>query len=222
MLHINLYGKILPRYVVIRWIFAPKIQNFKHWKMRLFGDIFNHNNILNFIVDFKIPGLSSSAFWVIFITETIFWKIWLALIYRDEVEKDDCWQMTPYLHSLLPIRRLSLFISNIFSHIWTRHDWHASCQKCRWGGWQDGRHVMNTRGGLGPGPSPARTIFSSFFEAWSLPDPSLKLQSPKGLKLENIRPDPPLMNTWKTHRIFEVLRENWFYKHNKTIFFLLP
>ena len=27
---------------------------------------------------------------------------------------------------------LSLFISNIFSHIWTRHDWHASCQKCRW------------------------------------------------------------------------------------------
>ena len=123
-------------YVVIRWIFAPKIQNFKHCKMRLFGDIFNHYNILNFIVDFKIPGLSSSAFWVIFITETIFWKIWLALIYRDEVEKDDCWQMTPYLHSLLPIRRLSLFISNIFSHIWTRHDWHASCQKCRWGGWQ--------------------------------------------------------------------------------------
>ena len=158
-------------YVVIRWIFAPKIQNFKHCKMRLFGEIFNHYNILNFMVDFKIPGLSSSAFWVIFITETIFWKIWLALIYRDEVEKDDCWQMTPYLHSLLPIRRLSLFISNIFSHIWTRHDWHASCQKCRWGGWQDGRHVMNT---------------------------------------------------WKTHRIFEVLRENWFYKHNKTIFFLLP
>ena len=32
---------------------------------------------------------------------------------------------------------------------------------------EDGRHVMNTRGGLGPGPSPspARTIFSSFFEA---------------------------------------------------------
>ena len=110
--------------------------------MRLFGEIFNHYNILNFIVDFKIPGLSSSAFWVIFITETIFWKIWLALIYRDEVEKDDCWQMTPYLHSLLPIRRLSLFISNIFSHIWTRHDWHASCQKCRWGG--SIRHVMNT------------------------------------------------------------------------------
>ena len=158
-------------YVVIRWIFAPKIQNFKHCKMRLFGEIFNHYNILNFMVDFKIPGLSSSAFWVIFITETIFWKIWLALIYRDEVKKDDCCQMPPYLHSLLPIRRLSLFISNIFSHIWTRHDWHASCQKCRWGGWQDGRHVMNT---------------------------------------------------WKTHRIFEVLRENWFYKHNKTIFFLLP
>ena len=51
-------------YVVIRWIFAPKIQNFKHWKMRLFGEIFNHYNILNFIVDFKIPGLSSLAFWV--------------------------------------------------------------------------------------------------------------------------------------------------------------
>ena len=44
-----------------------------------------------------------------------------------------------FFHSLLyllpPLSAcwcLSLFISNIFSHIWTRHDWHASCQKCRW------------------------------------------------------------------------------------------
>ena len=30
---------------------------------------------------------------------------------------------------------------------------------------EDGRHVMNTRGGLGPGPSPSPNDFSSFFEA---------------------------------------------------------
>ena len=58
------------------------------------------------------------------------------------------WEMTVgkwrliFFFFILCCCRLSLFISNIFSHIWTRHDWHASCQKCRWGA--SIRHVMNT------------------------------------------------------------------------------
>lgn len=68
-------------------------------------------------------------------------KLSLAPIHRYKVEcRRSKWRLIflfffPFFALLPPLSAcwcLSLFISNIFSHIWTRHDWHASCQKCRW------------------------------------------------------------------------------------------